>query len=465
MPDRLSFADPESGADVPAPHQELPAASAPARPAREAAGESEGNPLSRQSPHPMRRRRSDDTPEKGAARQAGLRYVSDTAPGIRRRRAGRGFCYMLPDGRAVRDGATLARIRALAIPPAWTQVWICPLPNGHLQAVGRDARGRKQYRYHPQWREVRDADKYGHMLEFARLLPRLRARVARDMAKPGRTREKVLATVVSLLDKTLIRVGNDDYARQNDSYGLTTLRNRHVRVNGSELRFHFRGKSGKTWRLSLADRRIVRAIRQIQDLPGQHLFQYVDDDGAVRAIDSSDVNEYLREVAGEGVSAKDFRTWAGSVLAVLALDALGPARNATQAKAKIRRAVEAVGARIGNTPAVCRKSYVHPEVLETYQRSTSPLLGRAAQGEVQDPSDPSPRQPRSLLPKEEDAVLRMLERRLGKARSVQAGPRASSGAGRNRCTALSLSRPGEGPLTRERNGRWRTRRKAAPIAP
>jgi DNA topoisomerase-1 len=357
----------------------------------------------------MPRRPANETPERAAARTAGLRYVSDADPGICRKRSGTGFRYVWPDGTSVTDPATLRRIRALAIPPAWTDVWICPIPNGHIQAAGRDAKGRKQYRYHAQWREVRDSDKYERMIEFARALPQLRARITADMGLPGQARDKVLATIVSLLDKTLMRVGNNGYVRENDSYGLTTLRNRHVRVNGEELRFHFKGKSGKTWRLSLRDRRIVRVVRHIEDLPGQHLFQYVDDDGAVRAVDSSDVNEYLRERAGENVSAKDFRTWAGSVLAALALDALGPAQNATQAKSNVRRAVEAVAARLGNTPAVCRKSYVHPKILEAYADSTGPLLGGAMQ-----------RRPRSHLPPEEDAVLRLLERRLGgKARSVR----------------------------------------------
>ncbi len=266
---------------------------------------------------------------------------------------------------------------------------------------------------------MRDSDKYAHMIAFARLLPRLRTRIGRDMARPGHAREKVLATIVSLLDKTLIRVGNGDYAKQNESYGLTTLRNRHVSVDGQELRFHFKGKSGKTWRLSLRDRRIVRVIRHIQDLPGQHLFQYVDDGGGVRTVDSSDVNGYLRDCTGADVSTKDFRTWAGSVLAALALDAIGPVRNAAQAKSNIRRAIEAVAARLGNTPAVCRRSYVHPEILDAYVQGTRPLLARAPQG-----------RPRSGLPPEEDAVLRLLELRLSRKpqsdRSKGSGHRPAS---------------------------------------
>ena len=286
-------------------------------------------------------------PEKAHARAAGLVYVSDTGPGIRRKAAGTGYSYRDPDGGAISDKDTLKRVRSLAVPPAWTDVWICPRPTGHIQATGRDARGRKQYIYHADWREVRDRNKYERILDFARLLPRIRAAVARDMSKRGMPREKVLATVVSLLDKTLIRVGNDGYARDNGSYGLTTLRSRHLEVDGSEMRFHFKGKSGKTWRLSVRDRRIARIVRSIQDLPGQHLFQYLDDEGAARSIDSADVNDYLREIAGADVSAKDFRTWAGTVLAVLALSALEAFTTQTQAKMNVRRAIEAVAGQAG----------------------------------------------------------------------------------------------------------------------
>jgi len=361
-----------------------------------------GCSLSSPDPHALTRPSTSKAPEQAVAQSAGLRYVSDAAPGIRRLRSGTGFRYAGPGGRAVTDPGTLRRIKSLAVPPAWTDVWICPDAAGHIQAVGRDAKGRKQYRYHPLWREARDADKYEHMIAFARLLPRLRARIARDMAGPGLSREKVLATVVSLLDSTLIRVGNDGYARENESYGLTTLRNRHVQVGSGELRFHFKGKSGKTWRLRVRDRRIVRAVRSIQELPGQDLFQYVDEAGVVRTIDSSDVNGYLRELAGGDVTTKDFRTWAGSVLAALALDAVGPARNASQARSNVRRAIEAVAGRLGNTPAVCRKSYVHPQVVEAYLEGTLPSLRRSAAGNG-----------RSQLPKAEHAVLRLLERRLG----------------------------------------------------
>ena len=254
-----------------------------------------------------------------AATGAGLVYVSDTEPGIARRRAGKGFSYRDPRGQLVRDKATLARIRSLAIPPAYADVWVCPDPDGHIQATGRDARGRKQYRYHPRFREVRESAKYEHMLDFARALPALRARVASDMARRGMGRQKVLATVVHLLETTMIRVGNADYVRQNKSHGLTTLRDRHVTIDGSEVRFRFKGKSGKQWDLGLRDRRVARIVRQSQDLPGQHLFQYLDDEGVAREVTSGDVNTYLREVTGAGITAKDFRTWTGTVLAALAL--------------------------------------------------------------------------------------------------------------------------------------------------
>jgi DNA topoisomerase I len=343
-----------------------------------------------------------DTTEKVAAHSAGLRYVSDSAPGIRRSQTGSGFRYLHSDGKLVRDHGARQRIRSLAIPPAWTDVWICPAADGHMQAVGRDAKGRKQYRYHPRWCQVRDADKYEHMVEFARLLPELRARIARDIASPGLAREKVLATVVSLLDKSLIRVGNGGYARENDSYGLTTLRSHHVQLGGHELKFHFKGKSGKTWRLSVSDHRIARVVRSIQELPGQDLFQYVDDAGATRTINSSDVNDYLRAVTDKDVTAKDFRTWAGSVMAAMALDALGPATGPTQAKSNVRRAVEAVAQRLGNTPAVCRKSYVHPRVVDAYMQGADPFLRFARE------TKPSARR---RLPEEEIAVLRLLERR------------------------------------------------------
>jgi DNA topoisomerase-1 len=288
-------------------------------------------------------------------------------------------------------------------------VWICPTPTGHIQATGRDARGRKQYRYHSAWQEYRDQNKYEHMLDFARQLPRIRQRVADDMSRRGATREKVLATAVSLLDRTLIRIGNEEYAKENGSYGLTTLTSRHVDIEGSELRFHFKGKSGKIWRLRVRDRRIARIARSIQELPGQQLFRYVDDDGAVRAIDSSDVNEYLREIAGPDVSAKDFRTWAGTVMAAMALSAVGAFETKAQAKTNVSRAISVVAERLGNTPAVCRKCYVHPELIACYLEGALPVVATPDVSELGTAS----------LPKEEAAVLTLLERRLRKPRRAR----------------------------------------------
>ena len=301
-----------------------------------------------------------------AAEAAGLVYVSDEDRGIRRERKGEVFAYFKANGDAVQDEATLERIRKLAIPPAWTDVWICTRASGHLQATGRDARGRKQYRYHPQFREVRDSNKYEHILEFAKALPALRARLAEHMALRGLPREKVLATVVHLLETTLIRVGNDDYARTNKSYGLTTLRNPHVKVEGSELRFRFQGKSGKTWRLQVKDRRVAKIVRACQDLPGQRLFQYQDSDGEVREVSSADVNAYLKEISGREITAKDFRTWAGTVLAALALQEVEAADTQATQKKNIKAAIERVAERLGNTPTICRKCYIHPEVLQAY---------------------------------------------------------------------------------------------------
>jgi len=305
-------------------------------------------------------------PERRAAESAGLRYVSDTMPGIRRRRAGQGFVYVTPAGRLVRDRVDLARIRAIVIPPAWTDVWICARADGHLQAVGRDARGRKQYRYHARWRAVRDRTKYDRMLDFARALPRIRRRVRRDMRRPGLSREKVLATVVQLLEATQIRVGNEEYARSNRSYGLTTLRDRHVEVSATRLRFRFRGKSGKLREVEISDRRLARIVRRCQEIPGQELFQYVDDDGRVRGVGSGDVNEYIRDVSGADFTAKDFRTWAGTVLACAALRGLERARTKHGVRKNVTRAVAQVAERLGNTPAVCRKAYIHPRLLDRY---------------------------------------------------------------------------------------------------
>jgi DNA topoisomerase-1 len=302
-----------------------------------------------------------------AAAVAGLRYLSDEeTPGISRQRKGKGFTYLAPDGRTVRDRAALVRIRALAIPPAWTGVWISPYADAHLAATGRDAKGRKQYRYNPEFLQIRGEAKYQHVLAFAESLPHIRKTVAEHLSLRGMPREKVLATVVSLLEATLIRVGNEDYAKQNGSFGLTTLRDRHVRVVGSELRFLFKGKSGKTWRLSISNRRVAKIVRACQELPGQNLFQYEDADGSLQKICSTDVNDYLRDITGRDVTAKDFRTWAGTVEAAGALHALS-ADGAPVLKKHLRTAFEQVAERLGNTVAICRKCYVHPEIVTAYE--------------------------------------------------------------------------------------------------
>ncbi len=302
-----------------------------------------------------------------AAEEAGLHYVHDDRPGITRARPADDapWVYTNARGKPVINEATLARIAKLAVPPAYTDVWICPDARGHLQATGRDARGRKQYRYHADFRAHREDGKFHHIIDFAHALPAIRARVDHDMALKGLPRDKVLATIVYLLEHTLIRVGNDEYAKQNESYGLTTLEERHVVLAGSELKFHFKGKSGKEWNLSLKDRRVARVIKASQELPGQHLFHYVGEDGQVHDITSTDVNAYLHEIAGPGVTAKNFRTWAGTVLAALALAEMQHETDRA-AKKNVRAAIERVAAQLGNTPTVCRKSYVHPEVVSAY---------------------------------------------------------------------------------------------------
>ena len=300
------------------------------------------------------------------AEEAGLRYVNDTMPGIRRKRVGKGFTYIGPDDERITDEERLAWYRRLAIPPAWTDVWICPVKRGHIQATGRDARGRKVYRYHPRWREVRDEAKYERMLAFARALPRIRQRVDEDLGRPGLPREKVLAAVVALLERTRIRVGNEEYARENRSFGLTTLRDRHARIKGGRMTFAFKGKSGKEHEVELADRRLARIVARCQDLPGQQLFQYIDDDGIRRGVASEDVNAYLREITGEEFTAKDFRTWAGTVLAAMALQEFKEFDSAAEAKKNVVRAIETVAEKLGNTPAVSRQSYVHPQVINAY---------------------------------------------------------------------------------------------------
>jgi DNA topoisomerase I len=300
------------------------------------------------------------------AQKIGLAYVTSDSPGITRRRSGRGFGYRRPDGKPLRDKPALARIKSLAIPPAWSDVWICPDEDGHLQATGRDARGRKQHRYHPRFREVREAAKFDKLTEFAKALPALRARINADMAKRGLPRDKVLATIAHLLDTTLIRVGNDEYAKTNKSYGLTTLKDQHATVQGDKLRFVFTGKSGKSWKLTVKDRRVAKVVKAVQELPGQRLFQYLDEEGAPQSVSSTDVNAYLREIADTDITAKDFRTWGGTVLAAAELSRLGAFDTQTLGKANVKAAIETVAMSLGNTPTICRKCYVHPAVLETY---------------------------------------------------------------------------------------------------
>lgn len=342
---------------------------------------------------------------RAAAETAGLVHVSDETPGISRRKSGTGWSYRDMQGRVIKAPAVIDRIRKLAIPPAYTDVWICPDPQGHIQATGRDARGRKQYRYHERFRAIRDGTKYEHMIEFAGALPAIRAAVRDHMALRGLPREKVLATVVHLLETTMIRVGNADYAKQNKSYGLTTLKDRHVRVEGGELRFRFKGKSGKEWKLSVRDRRVARIVRQCQDLPGQHLFQYLDEAGERCAVTSGDVNAYLRDIAGVSVTAKDFRTWTGTVLAALALAEFEAFDSAAAAKRNIRAAIETVAARLGNTPTVCRKCYVHPEIIDSYLDQALVLeLSRAVERELIEDV--------AALRPEEALVLAFLRRRL-----------------------------------------------------
>jgi DNA topoisomerase-1 len=301
------------------------------------------------------------------AKAAGLAYQFDQEPGIRREK-GRGglFRYVAPDGSELRDEKMLDRIRRLGIPPAWTDVWIAPKKQAHIQATGRDARGRKQYRYHPEWRRVRDEAKYGRMYEFGTALPGIRAQVECDLALKGLPRAKVLALVVRLLELSLIRVGNDEYAKENGSFGLTTMRDRHVDIAGATITFDFKGKSGKRHRVKLADRRLARIVRRCRDVPGFELFQYLDEDGARHAIESSDVNDYLREITGQDFTAKDFRTWAGTVLAAMSLRGLGGWTSQSEAKHRVTQAVKQVAEKLGNTPTICRKCYIHPAVVEAY---------------------------------------------------------------------------------------------------
>ena len=337
-------------------------------------------------------------------REEGLVYSSDAQPGLRRVRRGRGFVYRDAGHELVRDRLTLDRIKSLAIPPAWNDVWICASPRGHLQATGRDARGRKQFRYHPRWTALRDANKYSRLIGFCAVLPKIRRRVARDLRAPELTHEKVIATIVKLMETTLIRVGNEEYARQNRSYGLTTLRDRHAKVRGGTVRLVFRGKSGKDVEAEVTDRRVARVVKQCQDLPGQDLFAYVDGNGERRTVPSQDVNEYLRETTGEDYTAKDFRTWAGTVLAAVALRELEGFASEAEAKHNVVAAIDRVAKRLGNTRAVCRRSYVHPAVLDSYLDGS---LGRKLVRRAEKLLDEVP-----VTASEESAVLSLLRSRL-----------------------------------------------------
>jgi DNA topoisomerase-1 len=346
-----------------------------------------------------------------SARSAGLVYTSDEQPGITRVKRGKSFAYVDAQKRAIRNPETLGRIRGLVIPPAWTDVWICANPRGHLQATGRDARGRKQYRYHPKWREVRDSTKYERMIAFGYALPQIRRRTDADLRRERLPREKVLAAVVRLLEKTFIRVGNDEYARDNKSFGLTTMRDGHVKVSGSTVRFIFRGKSGVEHALALDDRRLAKIVKQCRDLPGQELFQYKDDGGAVVDIGSADVNTYLKEITGEEFTSKDFRTWAGTVLAAQLLRECERVDSEARAKKNVVAAIEEVAKQLGNTRAVCRKCYVHPAVIDSYldgtMMKTVAQRARAAKAV-------------GKLTAAETAVLGLLQRRLPKVSAKSA---------------------------------------------
>jgi DNA topoisomerase-1 len=357
-----------------------------------------------------------DDDARAVARTSGLRYATDARPGFTRRRAGRGFSYRDLDGLVIRDREVRSRIAALAIPPAWTDVWICPWPNGHLQATGRDARGRKQYRYHPRWGARRGVDKFERMIAFADALPAIRRRCDRDLALPGLPRDKVLAAVVRLLESTLIRVGNDEYARLNRSFGLTTLRDRHAHVTGTRVRFRFRGKSGAMHDVGLRDRRLAAIVRRCQELPGQELFQYVGEDGDVHDVTSDDVNGYLREITGGGFTAKDFRTWAGTVLAYRALRGLQPEDHGPAARRNVVQAIRMTAERLGNTPSVARGSYVHPAVLEAYLDGR--LRGALVEA-AEDQSEPPVGSDRA----EERAVVRLLRQQTAAGRHRTPGGR------------------------------------------
>ena len=373
-----------------------------------------------------------------SAEEAGLRYVTDASPGISRRHAGKGFSFIGPDGERITDRAKVDWIRGLAIPPAWTDVWICPSSRGHLQATGRDARGRKQYRYHPDWRGVRDDVKYERMLAFGKALPRIRRRVDRDMRRRGLPRERVLAAVVRLLEKTPMRIGNEEYARDNKSFGLTTLRDRHATVGVARIRFKFRGKGGKDHEVELTDARLARIVSRCQDLPGQELFAYLDADGEVRSVESSDVNDYLREISGQEFTAKDFRTWSGTVLAAWALREFTEVDSEAQAKRNVVSAVERVAEWLGNTPAVSRKSYVHPSVIDAYLDGD---VVRAAR----ESADAALSEHLTDLTSREAAVLALLRQRLRKEeRKAATPPRRAGGPGDSPRSRGAGKRPNAG---------------------
>lgn len=377
------------------------------------------------------------------AREAGLRYVSDAATGIRRRRVGRGWRYFLPNGKPLRDAREIARIDRLAIPPAWRDVWICPHPNGHIQGTGRDQRGRKQYRYHEDWRATRDATKYERMVAFGRALPRIRRRVAADLRRRGLGRAKVLAAMVRLLETTHIRVGNDEYARTNRSYGLSTLRNRHAKVRGARIEFEFTGKSGQRHAIDLRDPRLARIVAGVQDLPGQELFAYVAEDGSVVDVKSDDVNAYLREAAGEEFSAKDFRTWAGTVLAAMTLAGAAAQPEHKHTKKNLSTVVKQVASRLGNTPSVCRKCYIHPAVLDAYLAGEFPRIDAAAETFAA---------PSGSLSPAEKAVLQFLEKKAREPKRSLAEQLERSVRAAQTVRAEVVTLPTRGSASRVRTG-------------
>jgi DNA topoisomerase-1 len=365
---------------------------------------------------------------RAAARAAHLRYVSDAERGYGRRRRGKSFAYLRPSGHALQDGAALARIRSLAIPPAWEDVWICPSPKGHVQATGRDARGRKQYRYHPRWREAQEQHKYERIIAFAKALPKIRRAVSRHLRKRGLPREKVLAATVKLLETTLIRVGNDEYARDNRSFGLTTMHDKHVKVRGATIRFDFRGKHGREHEIDLKDRTLATIVHACRDLPGQELFQYLDETGEVCDVGSGDVNDYLREISGQDFTAKDFRTWAGTALAAQALQEFQDFDSKAAAKRNVTKAIERVAERLGNTQAICRKSYVHPAIIEAYMdRSLVKTLKRRAEKEL--------RGTLHRLSSEEAAVLALLQQRMEHELTRGGKPRTQAKSKRSKSRA------------------------------